>query len=485
MILNFRRLREDSAAEFVLLKRQNNRCCKMKNLLIRPIGVAHNICSAHIAVKPLTCSMSSFANSDASQTSSAPALAPQASPLATLTVSGKQFERDSYTNITDGIIKHMSRKLHQQKGHPLYLIKECIKSYFYKKYIGRTGNPVFSVYDNQDPIVTTYQNFDSLLVPRNHVSRQKSDSYYLNSQYMLRAHTTAHQSDLISSGLDNFLIIGDVYRRDTVDSTHYPVFHQCDAVRLQTQHELFPEEYGLHVFEKRPDRRTDDKQAEHTVDAVRILSFQLKSTLQDLAKALFGADVEYRWVEAYFPFTHPSWELEIKHNGEWLELLGCGIMEHTIVKKAGAGDRIGWAFGLGLERVAMRVYDIPDIRLFWSTDSAFLNQFAVDDPFTPIKYKAVSVYPRCINDISFWIPPERDFSQNDFFDVVRSVGGDIIEEVSLVDQFVHPKKKLTSHCYRITYRHMERTLTKNEVNEVHVEIGRRATEMLGITVRVK
>lgn len=457
----------------------------MKNLLIRPIGVAHNICSAHIAVKPLTCSMSSFANSDASQTSSAPALAPQASPLATLTVSGKQFERDSYTNITDGIIKHMSRKLHQQKGHPLYLIKECIKSYFYKKYIGRTGNPVFSVYDNQDPIVTTYQNFDSLLVPRNHVSRQKSDSYYLNSQYMLRAHTTAHQSDLISSGLDNFLIIGDVYRRDTVDSTHYPVFHQCDAVRLQTQHELFPEEYGLHVFEKRPDRRTDDKQAEHTVDAVRILSFQLKSTLQDLAKALFGADVEYRWVEAYFPFTHPSWELEIKHNGEWLELLGCGIMEHTIVKKAGAGDRIGWAFGLGLERVAMRVYDIPDIRLFWSTDSAFLNQFAVDDPFTPIKYKAVSVYPRCINDISFWIPPERDFSQNDFFDVVRSVGGDIIEEVSLVDQFVHPKKKLTSHCYRITYRHMERTLTKNEVNEVHVEIGRRATEMLGITVRVK
>lgn len=55
---------------------------------------------------------------------------------------------------------------------------------------------------------------------------------------MLRAHTTAHQSDLISSGLDNFLIVGDVYRRDTVDSTHYPVFHQCDAVRLQTQHEV-------------------------------------------------------------------------------------------------------------------------------------------------------------------------------------------------------------------------------------------------------
>ncbi|KAJ1527922.1 hypothetical protein ONE63_007856 [Megalurothrips usitatus] len=382
------------------------------------------------------------------------------------------------------IIKRMPRKLHQQKNHPINLIKERIVSYFYKKFVGRTGNPVFSVYDNLDPIVTTHQNFDALLVPRNHVSRQKSDSYYLNSKYMLRAHTTAHQSDLISSGLDNFLIIGDVYRRDTVDSTHYPIFHQCDAVRLQTQHELFPEEWDLKVFEKRPDKRTDDKQAEHTVDAVRILSYQLKTTLQDLAKTLFGPDVEYRWVEAYFPFTHPSWELEIKHKGEWLELLGCGIMEHAIVAKAGAGDRIGWAFGLGLERVAMRVYDIPDIRLFWSTDRAFLQQFAVDDPFTAVKYKPVSVYPICVNDISFWIPPHGDFSQNDFFDIVRTVGGDMIEEVSLVDQFVHPKKRLTSHCYRITYRHMERTLTKTEVNAVHNEIGRRATEVLGVSVRM-
>lgn len=123
---------------------------------------------------------------------------------------------------------------------------------------------------------------------------------------------------------------------------------------------------------------------------------------------------------------------------------------------AGAGDRIGWAFGLGLERVAMRVYDIPDIRLFWSTDPSFTKQFDVDDPQTPIKYKVnissclsfvsqrlkqlsdfflcylsqpVSVYPICVNDISFWIPPEGNFNSNDFFDIVRSVGGDMIEEV--------------------------------------------------------
>lgn len=76
-------------------------------------------------------------------------------------------------------------------------------------------------------------------------------------------------------------------------------------------------------------------------------------------------------------------------NDKWLEVLGCGIMRQEIVEKSGASNRIGWAFGLGLERLAMCLYNIPDIRLFWSKDSGFLNQFKVDDPKTPIKYKVI------------------------------------------------------------------------------------------------
>jgi phenylalanyl-tRNA synthetase alpha chain len=82
------------------------------------------------------------------------------------------------------------------------------------------------------------QNFDNLLIPPGHESRKKSDCYYINRDYLLRAHTTAHQSELIRMGLNNFLIVGDVYRRDETDSTHYPVFHQVDAVRLCSQHEV-------------------------------------------------------------------------------------------------------------------------------------------------------------------------------------------------------------------------------------------------------
>ena len=127
--------------------------------------------------------------------------------------------------------------LHSQKYHPLGLIRLQIQDYFYKTFTKR-GNPIFSVYDNLSPVVTLTQNFDNLLVPQDHVSRKLSDSFYLNSTHMLRAHTTAHQKDLIRTGLNNFLIVGDVYRRDEIDSSHYPVFHQLDGVRLFSRHEV-------------------------------------------------------------------------------------------------------------------------------------------------------------------------------------------------------------------------------------------------------
>lgn len=99
------------------------------------------------------------------------------------------------------------------------------------------------------------------------------------------------------------------------------------------------------------------------------------------------SDIKYRWVDQYFPFTHPSWELEVFFNNNWLEVLGCGIIRQEILQKSGTMDRIGWAFGLGLERLAMCLYSIPDIRLFWSTDSGFLNQFITDDVNKAITYK--------------------------------------------------------------------------------------------------
>lgn len=151
---------------------------------------------------------------------------------------GTNYIRDDYTNVSPHLLSFVSRNLHNQKNHPLNLLKLRIIRYMYGSYVNRRGNPLFSVYDKLLPVVNTYQNFDSLLVPQNHPSRKKSDSYYINSQYLLRPHTSAHQNGLIKSGLDHFLVIGDVYRRDEIDSKHYPVFHQCEAVHLLSGHEV-------------------------------------------------------------------------------------------------------------------------------------------------------------------------------------------------------------------------------------------------------
>ncbi|CAI9740414.1 phenylalanine--tRNA ligase, mitochondrial-like [Octopus vulgaris] len=396
-----------------------------------------------------------------------------------ISVLDKHYPRDSVTNISESIVSKLGENLHNKKHHPLNLIRQRIQSFTYNYFRNSRGNPLFSVYDNLSPVVTTWQNFDSLLVPADHVSRKVSDSYYINSNLMLRAHTSAHQCDLIRSGLDAFLVIGDVYRRDSIDQTHFPVFHQVEGVRLFTQHTLFQNDSSQCLFEE--GERLDDKQAYHRREVINLIEEDLKNCLLNLAIHLFGTNIEVRWVPAYFPFTHPSWELEIKYEDKWMELLGCGIIEQEILHTAGAGSQVGWAFGLGLERLAMCLYQIPDIRLFWSKDSGFLSQFQVDDPHTPITYKPVSQFPQCLNDISFWLPD--NYEENNFYELVREIGGNMVEQVFRVDEFYHSKKKRHSHCYRIVYRHLLKTLTQQEVNLVHQNIEQAVAQRLGGEVR--
>lgn len=399
-------------------------------------------------------------------------------------VLGHSYPRDDFTNVTPKILSKVGRNLHNQSHHPLWLIKERIKAHFYSSYIAHRGNPLFSVYDNLSPVVTIEQNFDSLLIPANHPSRKRGDNYYLNRGTMLRAHTSAHQRELVRSGLDAFLVAGDVYRRDEIDASHYPVFHQMEGVRLYSNHELFARVRSgedLCLFERRG-RRTPEKQAPHTLEAVKLVEFDLKQTLTRLVRHLFGEELEIRWVDCYFPFTHPSFEMEVRFQGDWLEVLGCGVMEQELVDSAGAGNKLGWAFGLGLERLAMVLYGIPDIRLFWSQDERFLKQFRLTDINQPIVFQSLSKYPPLMNDISFWLPAE-GFSSNDFYDLVRSTGGDLVEKVTLEDNFTHPKTQRQSHCYRIVYRHMERTLTQEEVRVIHEAIEQAAEQELGVEGR--
>jgi phenylalanyl-tRNA synthetase alpha chain len=207
-------------------------------------------------------------------------------------VNGQSYPKDSWSNVSPKILSHLGRNLHLQKYHPLCLVKSQIVDFMYKNFPGRSKRtPRFTVFDNLSPIVTIEQNYDSLLVPKDHPSRKKTDSYYLNESHMLRAHTSAHQTELIAQGMNNFLVVGDVYRRDEIDRTHYPVFHQVEAVSLYGHHEVFQDEkvaQELKLFEKVGGSRRPEKQESHTIDAVMVMTQSLQSTLLGMVQHLFG-----------------------------------------------------------------------------------------------------------------------------------------------------------------------------------------------------
>lgn len=143
---------------------------------------------------------------------------------------GKRYIPDSMFNISPAVTRLFSRRLLKEEGNPLNLIKQRIVNHMHQQH-RRRGNrsPVFTVIEDQSRVVSVFENFDSLLTPLDHVSRRPSDTYYVNKDYCLRAHTSAHQYSLIKQGFDAFLVFGDVYRRDEIDRTHFPCFHQVEG----------------------------------------------------------------------------------------------------------------------------------------------------------------------------------------------------------------------------------------------------------------
>ena len=156
----------------------------------------------------------------------------------TVSLLGSTFDVDSFTNITPRVAAKVGRGLHRRASHPVSHVWHRILNYFSSTFVTRVGHPRFVVFDNLNPVVTPYQNFDSLLVPADHPSRLLSDTYYVNSGHLLRSHMTAHDEELIRSGFDAFLLVGDVFRRDEVNASHYPIFHQVDGVCLFTENEV-------------------------------------------------------------------------------------------------------------------------------------------------------------------------------------------------------------------------------------------------------
>lgn len=242
-----------------------------------------------------------------------------------------------------------SRKPVLGHEHPLHLTRRLMEESFL-----RMG---FSIVDGPD-IESDYYNFQCLNLPEDHPARDMQDSMYITDNILLRTHTSGMEARTLQAHKPNepFKIIapGKVYRCD-YDATHSPVFHQMEGMIV-------------------------DK---------NIRFSDLKGILEDFLRDIFGPKTKVRFRASYFPFTEPSAEVDIScvmcggkgcrvcsHTG-WLEILGCGMTNPNVLRMNGydPNEVSAFAFGMGVERIAMLKYGIDDLRLFYENDMRFLNQF--------------------------------------------------------------------------------------------------------------
>lgn len=358
-------------------------------------------------------------------------------------INSKQFLIEpNYYNVSPSLLPKLNIQLYKQPNHPIALIFSKLQRILKAQ--------DFTIFQDFNPVVTVKENFDDLLFPPEHVGRTMSDTYFISKSHLLRTHTTAHDVEALKTGAERIAIIGQVFRRDSIDKIHFPIFHQLDLVKL---------------FD------ASCTEAE--------ITSELKRDLILLLSSLFGNNFQFRWNSSFFPFTEPSFELEILHQGTWIEMLGCGILRPEIIQLSQRPDKKAYAAGIGLERIAMILLQIPDIRFFWSQNDLFLRQWSdgILRSFTPF-----SKYPSCARDISFWIP-NASFDSNSFHEIVREEGGDLVQQVTLVDEFECQNEGRTSKTFRIVYQSPEKTLLNSIVNEIQERIRASCTLTLGIELR--
>lgn len=310
-------------------------------------------------------------------------------------------------------------------------------------------------------IVPSDVSFDLFDFPPNHPARSKSDTYYVNEQHILRTHTTImwyyylaepRVKERIAQNLPvGCFCFGKVYRKDEIDRRHMNVFHQIDGWYLTP------------------------RSIKTTTKA------DLEAALGNIAKAVFGPSAKYRLNPDTFPYTDPSLEMEVEIGGKWVEVVGCGVVKASVLDKMGVDSKnyTGWAFGFGLERLAIASMDLPDIRLLWSQDPRVKKQLNLGQ-----KYQEVSKYPPITRDISFIV--DKSFVPNNYFDLIREITGDLAEEVSLLDKFEDERKfgkNRVSYTYRIVYRLSDRTLKTEEVEPLQNQLYEQTKTQFGAELR--
>ncbi len=357
--------------------------------------------------------------------------------------------------------------LSKEDGHPVKMIIDKISNADFYNWFKCIESP---------HIVSEFETFDLFNFPEKHVARRPSDSYFINkssdtkNSMLLRPHTSVMwyhyllkqwwKEELDKNGEIKALSWWKVYRVDELDKTHHECFHQID---------------WLKITEKSKEIINQDT---------------LKEVLSSTIKALFWENVEYRFNVDQFPYTIDSLEVEVMYNWKWLEVLWAWVVHPTVLEKLWLdSDKYNWwAFGFWIERLAMAIKWVPDIRIFWSNDSRIKKQW-----WNFTKYKEVSNYPPVYKDISF-ISSKNTFlrdleeekksneleltkeTESDLFAlswIIRDIAWNLIEEVKIIDIYENDTKfwkENKSITIKIVFRSIERTLTDEEINKIYFEI---------------
>jgi len=370
--------------------------------------------------------------------------------------------------------------LSEQEWHPINMIVEkIIHSDFYKNY----------AHPKSPEIVKEWETFDLFNFPENHVARKPSHTYFLEksdnkkNSVLLRPHTSVMwyyylmeqgwKEQLLESWEIKALSWWKVYRVDELDTTHHECFHQIDWLR---------------ICEKSKEIINQDT---------------LKEVLWNTIKVLFWTEINYRFNSDTFPYTTDSLEVEVEFKWKWLEVLGAWVVHPTVLEKLWLDPDVynWWAFGFWIERLAMMLKWIHDIRVFWSNDARITKQWGNFEP-----YKEISSYPPVYKDVSMIVPKDsfikdteeekksweleltRD-TESDYFAItwiIRDVWKDLIEEVKIIDIFENDEKfgkTNKSLTIKIIFRSIERTLTNEEINKMYFEIRERIEKELWYILR--
>jgi len=350
---------------------------------------------------------------------------------------------------------------------------ERIRRYLNMPDLSRTeGSPLFEMVERVKA-VPGLKGFDEIEIPEiipteilfdlfdfaaDHPARSKSDTYYVDEKNVLRTHDTVMwhyylnlpevKEKIAQSRTLGVICYGKVFRKDEIDRRHLNIFHQFGGLFLQ------PDSQGLMPLES------------------------LKEVLKEIVETLFP-NSKYRFLDDIFPYTDPSLQIEVDVNGQWVEIMGGGMPKKAVLKNFGLEGYNGWAFGFGLERLAIISMQLPDIRLFWSEDARVKKQLKLGQ-----KFVEVSKFPPIVRDISFIV--NSDFIPNNYFDLVRDLAPNLVEEVALLDKYENSEKfgrDKVSYAYRITYRSLDRTLTNPEIDELHKKIEEETKRDFSATIR--